>query len=233
MAKIKSRYLLLPIFALMILYGCSMFRFVNPQPSPPEPTPPPPEWLTDWLTDPVCQPPCWQGITPGVTTMTETVEILQGLPWVYIDFGPDRPLPNKGHITIEWSFYPPSSGGGMALAFDDERIKTLEVGGVLSTQLQKVIESYGPPSHVYLPSCMDGKCQTRLIYLTTGMAVELFLDWDRDAEGDVTVTPDSEVRGIEFFTPGEKGYITAYPQFSESFPKWSSPWVGYSKYLFR
>ncbi len=232
MAKINSRYLLLSIFALLILCGCSISQFVLPQLSPPKPTTPPPDWFTEWLTDPVCQPPCWQGITPGVTTMTETVKILQGLPWVTIDFGPERLLPNKGEITLEWSFIPPSLEGGSAYARDDGRINTFDVRGVLSTQLQKVIESYGPPSHVYIPSCMDGKCDTRLIYMTTGMAVELFLDWEHDAKGDVTITPDSEVRGIDFFTPGEKGYLTGYPQYSQSFPKWSSPWVGYAKYSF-
>lgn len=232
MAKIRRRHLLLPGLVLLILCGISFFRFIFPSLPPPTPTPPPPNWFTDWLTDPICQPPCWQGITPGVTTITETVKILQDLPWVEIDFGPERPLPNKGDVTLEWSFIPLSSGGGMAFAFDDGRIKTFKVGGVLSTQLKKVIESYGIPSHVFIPSCMDGNCDTRLIYMTTGMEVELFLVWDRDAEGDVMVTPNDEVERIGFFIPGEKGYFTAYPQYSESFPKWSYPWNGYSKYSF-
>lgn len=68
--------------------------------------------------------------------------------------------------------------------------------------------------------------------MTTGMAVELFLDWARNAEGDVNITPNAEVKGIEFFAPGEQGYLAAYPQFSESFPRWSSLWVGYAKYKF-
>ena len=232
MAKIRRRYILLPGLVLLFLCGFSVFRFVFPPLPPPTPTPPPPNWFTNWLTDPICQPPCWQGITPGVTTITETFVILQALPWVKIEEGPAKPVFDTADIQLDWDFIPRSSGGGMAFAFDDGRIKTLTVGGVLSTQLEKVIESYGSPSHVFIPSCNDRKCDTRLIYMATGIAVELFLDWDRDAEGDVTVTPNDEVRGIWFFAPGEQGYLAAYPQFSESFPRWSSAWVGYAKYSF-
>ena len=121
----------------------------------------------------------------------------------------------------------------MAFAFDNGFINHFYLRDVLSTRLQNVIDRYDFPSQVFIDSCNDGMCSTKLIYMTSGMAVELFLDWDRDAEGDVTVTPDSEVKGIEFFAPGEKGYLTAYPQYSQSFPRWSSPWVGYTKYSFR
>lgn len=218
---------------LLVLCVFSAFRLVFPPLPPPTPTPPPPDWFTDWLTDPVCLPPCWQGITPGVTTITETFVSLQALPWVEIEEGPARPVFDTADMQLDWDFIPPSSGGGMAFAFDDGCIKTFNVGGVLSTQLQKVIESYGSPSHVFIASCRDGQCDTRLIYMPTGMAVELFLDWDRDAEGDVIVAPTDVVEGIEFFAPGEQGYLSAFPQFSESFPRWSSQWEGYTKYSFR
>jgi hypothetical protein len=168
-----------------------------------------------------------------VTTITETFEILQALPWVEIEEGPGRPVFDTADIQLDWDFVPPSSGGGMAFAFDDGRINTFKVGGVLSSQLQNVIDRYGFPSDVFIDSCNDRKCSTKLIYMTSGMAIELFLDWDRDADGDVTVTPNDEVKGIEFFIPGEKGYLTAYPQYSQSFPRWSYPWVGYGKYSFR
>lgn len=231
-AKIKRQYVLLPGLVLLIFCGISVFRFVFPPLPHPTPTPLPPDWFTDWLTDPVCQPPCWQGITPGVTTITETVEILQELPWVRIDFGPERPLPNKGDVTIEWSFDPPSSGGGMAFAFDDGLISDFFLKGYLSTTLQEVIDSYGFPSNVFISSCDVGMCQTHLIYMTSGMMIDLFLDWDHDMKGDVMVSPNNEVTGIEFFVPGEKGFLAAYPQYSESFLRWSSPWVGYAKYSF-
>jgi hypothetical protein len=180
----------------------------------------------------VCQPPCWEGITPGVTTMTETVKILEGLPWVEIKFGPEKPLPNKGDITLEWDFTRPSSRGGVAYAFDNGVIKKL-LFSVLSTQLQNVIESHGFPSDVFIDGCSHGSCSTRLIYMTTGMVIKLYLDWDRDAEGDVKVSPENEIITIEFFAPGEQGFLAAYPQYSESFPKWSYPWGGYTKYSFR
>ena len=233
MPKIRLPHILLAGLLLLILCCFSAVRLIFPSLPPPTPTPPPPTWFTDWLIDPVCQPPCWQEITPGVTTITETYKILQALPWVENLDGPGKPLLDKGDIQLDWDFVPPSSGGGMALAFDDGRINNIEIGGILSTQLQKVIENYGYPSHVYIPDCSHGKCVTMLIYMTTGMAVQLFLDWDRDVEGDVTVKPDDEVTRIRFFPPGEKSYLAAYPQFSESFPKWSLPWVGYSKYKFR
>jgi hypothetical protein len=164
--------------------------------------------------------------------MTETVKILQSLPGVTIDAGPTKYSPHTD-FQLEWSFPSASPGGGMAWASDNGIINQLTIGGVLSTPLQKVIESYGLPDDVFITSCDVGFCVTNLIYMQTGMIVELFLDWDREADSDVTIAPDSEVRGIDFFVPGEKGFLDAFSQYSESFPRWASPWKGYDKYSFR
>jgi hypothetical protein len=227
-SRINLRYILLSMRVILILsglFGCRLFL----NSGSPTPTPLPPAWFTAWLHDPVCQPPCWEGITPGMTTMTETVKILQSLPGVKIDDGPTRFSPHTD-FQLEWSI--PPTGGGMAFASDNGLINHFFVKDFLSTPLQKVIESYGLPDNVFITSCDVGFCVTNLIYMQTGMMVELFLDWDRAAESDVTITPDSEVRGIEFFVPGEKGFLDAFSQYSESFPRWSYPWIGYGKYAF-
>jgi hypothetical protein len=229
-SRINLRYILLSMGCLLTLsglFGCRLFL----NSGSPTPTPLPPAWFTAWLHDPVCQPPCWEGITPGTTTMTETVKILQSLPGVKIDDGPTRFSPHTD-FQLEWSLPPASPGGGMAWASDNGIINQLSIGGDLSTPLQKVIDSYGLPDKVFITSCDVGRCVTNLIYMHTGMMVDLFLDWDYAADSDVTIAPDSEVRGIRFFVPGEKGFLDAFSQYSESFPRWSSPWNGYGKYAF-
>lgn len=232
MAKKKRIPVLLVILVFLCLSGLSIFLSGFPAPTPPKPTPPPPGWFTDWLHSPFCQPPCWQGITPGVTTMTETVKIIQDLPWIQIDYGPGKSGFETSDLHLEWSFISPSTDGGMAFANDNGLISYLFLKGYLSTPLQEVIDSYGFPSYVFIDSCDMRKCSTQLIYVESGLRVNLFLDWDRDDEGDVIITPTDEVMGIEFFAPGEQGYLRAYPQFSESFPRGFHLWTGYSKYRF-
>ena len=230
MSRINLRYILLSMGVLLTFSGLLSCRlFLNS--GSPTSTPLPPTWFTAWLHDPVCQPPCWEEITPGTTTMTETVNILQSLPGVTIDSGPTKYSPHTD-FQLEWSLPPPSPGGGMAWASDNGIINSLSIGGVLSTPLQKIIESFGLPDNVFIPICDVGICVTRLIYMHTGMMVELALDWDREADSDVIIAPDSEVWRIWFFVPGEKGFLDAFSQYSESFPRWFPPWDGYGKYTF-
>ena len=75
--------LLRDFFVLLILSclaACSLLSRGTPTPSPV----PLSAWTTKWLTQPACQPPCWEEITPGVTTITDTILILGDVPGIKI-----------------------------------------------------------------------------------------------------------------------------------------------------
>lgn len=197
--------------------------------STPTPTPTPPAWFTEWLTNPVCQPPCWEGITPGKTTITDTQKILSELPWINVDYGPGKVRPNDSRLTLTWQTAHPSQVSGYAYS-DNQEDLTIDLGfeGILSTKLKEVIDNYGNPSHVFVVDCQYYRCYTEIIYMTSGLVINLVLD--KDWRGNVNVSPDAEIRGGKFFPPGGNGFSAAFPGDAERFQKKAVPWVGYSKY---
>jgi hypothetical protein len=230
---IRKRRILLPVILVLFLCTLSVYYWGSPLINPPTPTSPPPEWFTDWLQSPACQPPCWQGITPGITALADAAIILGEIPWIKITFGPEETMPDNNRLTLEWQFGQPSSGFGRAYSDDQGNITTsLSFQGALSTALKEVVGIYGVPSDVFIPDCQDGRCRTQLIYLNDGMVINLGAlkpDWREK----ISVTPDTEIRGIEFFPPGEEGFIAAYPQYTSRVTRLFSPWDGYSKYIVR
>ena len=194
-----------------------------------KPTPPPPVWLTDWWQNPVCQPPCWYGITPGITTITDTAKILSELPWVKITYGPARPLDTGSDMQLDWVAKQPDHVGGLVASDDQGKITvSLRVNGKLSTRLEDVVEAFGPPSDVMALDCEYGVCETRLIYISSGMM--LVVTPPRDSRRFVKITPDTQVKEICFFPPGREGYFSAFPIYSDAFVIFAVPWEGYTKY---
>jgi hypothetical protein len=231
--QVRSKKLILYIPVILVVCGLPILRRAFTSRIPPTPTPPPPDWFTDWLNKPVCYPPCWQGITPGTTSITDAAILISEIPSVKITFGPEETMPDKNRLTLEWQFGQPSSGFGRAYSDDQGNITTsISFQGILSTVLMDVVGIYGVPSDVFIPDCQDGRCRTQLIYLNYGMVVNLG-DLKPDWRGKISVTPDTEIRGIEFFPPGEDGFLAAYPQYTSRVTRLFSPWEGYSKYVFK
>ena len=220
------------IVGLLFIFLITACQFPSSSRTKLTPTPNPPSWLSDWLNKPVCKPPCWEGITPGNTTFTETEKILTELPWIKLNFGPEKPTPNYRRLKFTWQFIQPSKVLGYAYS-DDEEDLTISLGfeGILTTKLKDVINNYGDPSHVFIADCTDHRCGTELLYIDSGMVIylnPLIPDW----KGFVAVSSETDIRGVGFFPPGRDGFLSAYPAYSESFPALVVPWEGYTRYRY-
>jgi len=224
----KEMQILLCMTIVLLFFAISACEFVSIFTNSFKPTPPPPDWLTDWLQDPVCQPPCWYGITPGITTITDTAKILGELPWVKIEFGPGKPLDMGPDLRVEWSSKQQNDVGGFAFS-DLEGKMTASLGfrGTLSTQLEDIFETFGYPTDVFASDCHAGICHTELIYMSSGMVLYIYPppDW----RGFIKVSPDAKVEEIWFFPPGLEGYLAAFHR-SDNLQEWIVAWEGYTKY---
>jgi len=191
-------------------------------------------WLTEWLKDPVCQPPCFLGITPGITTITETVQLLSNTPDVRITSGPSITIDSQ-HQELSWFF--------TTFTLDDSGRIVTDIGGTVLTfvvspgydqhlTISDVISYYGQPSHVLHYFCRGKECPVQIIFLSSGMLLDTFLpaNWDENYKHSVEITPDVSVQAIWFFPVGEEGYKMAFPFYASSLSEKLLQWNGYTTY---
>jgi hypothetical protein len=173
-----------------------------------------------WLDGSDCRPPCWEGITPGVTTVTATAELLRASPTIQYVVGADlaalNPLSREGEYQINWGWTPPGSLGGYAFALNGSLIID-HVGLLLDAPVTfaTVQERFGPPSHALLaiipdPHSNDVTWKLELIYLEQGMIL-----------GAVSPTPpqlDTAAIDLVLFPHLEDGRITSPLGYSVLYP---------------
>ena len=129
-----------------------------------------------WLDGSDCRPPCWEGITPGVTTVTATAELLRANPTIqHVSVTDLTALHHPGEHQIRWVWTPPGTMGGYAIAFNGSFIID-HVGLILGEPVSfaTVQERFGPPSHAVLrilpdPHSNDVTWKLELIYVDQGM----------------------------------------------------------------
>lgn len=209
LAQVTKRWRLCLLFVLMLLVGAAAvwqsLLFVNKtrddfkessQPlttltSTPQPTGldhTPSGFEKRWLQGIPCAPPCWEGITPGRSTLTEAVRLLQQSPAiqpqtvVFEPWGEDDE--NRG--SIKWQWRGSKFGGHIYYYYftQGEAIVTyiwpgLEAipGADASFTLGEVIAAYGEPSHIHATGFYgrhgDGPFYTATFYYEKhGLALE-------------------------------------------------------------
>ncbi len=112
-----------------------------------------------WLQGIPCAPPCWEGITPGQSTLTDAIRLLQQSPAIQpqtVHFEPwSEEEENLGYIKWQWRG---SKFGGEIYYYltQGEAIVTYIRPGLeaipdadASFTLGEVIAAYGEPSHIH------------------------------------------------------------------------------------
>jgi hypothetical protein len=263
MQDIRLRRYLFSLILLCITVVLGIISCWSPFviPSPPTNTPSPRNaWLTEWLAKPVCQPPCFLGITPGMTTITATVQLLTNTPGIQITHGPTTfmeslqlqltklpsimPIakltetPDVGILAydktkeLEYDFTTPTRGDGGWIKTDasGETViyNVIDPGKDQFLRLSDIVGSFGPPSHVDLSNCQGNQCDVWLLYLPSGMALEMLLPakFDENNTSTVVINPDLKVDNVWFYPPGQQGFKRAFNNHADT----SIPWNGYISY---
>ncbi len=193
-------------------------------------------WLTKWLEKPVCQPPCFLGITPGTTTMTETIQLFSRMPDIQITSGPLF-IDESEHMELSWDFDTPTpdDGGRLMTDINGRTISFIDLstGRDQNLVLAEIIESFGQPDHVYLSDCRGRtQCVVHVIYVTSGMVIETLLpaEENNDYTRSVEISADVRTEEIWFFPPGEDGYRGAFGFWANYLSESQLPWNGYTTY---
>ena len=101
------------------------------------------------------------GITPGQTTITETVQILNSRDDIQITDGPSTTIRRKS-IKLTWEFTTPLDHIGANVFVDSEsRIVSLidlGVGGDHSLSLSGTVKQFGEPDFVRIIGCQGDLC---------------------------------------------------------------------------
>ena len=214
-------FLLLIGLALNLVACGEMLQKIKPTPTP---TPIPIEiqaaiilataspvnnWQTNWLEGIPCRPPCWEGITPGVTTFTQTTQILQKKNFVInLEVDPTRSRFMADTYT-NWSWIssiglePNGRNNNSSVHTNEGSDKIAYIKVLLNTTIAEVIKYYGEPEFINVDvykgvDYVDKNI--RFVYLkhgfmvvasNTGLLHELLAD--------------SQINEIIFFVPNLEG----------------------------
>jgi hypothetical protein len=163
-------------------------------------------WEVRWLAGIPCQPPCWEGVTPGETTGTQAVAILQKSPMISrVSF--DAYSAHR----VSWQWITGQDGGSALLAGTaaSSRVEGIAPVYVQPFSLRAVLAAFGEPSHIIAGSSCG-------VDAGSGVFYHLFLIyWERglllkaqppaEIHARPILSPDMLLDEVVFFAPDEAG----------------------------
>ncbi|MBI3175710.1 MAG: hypothetical protein HYZ25_18465 [Chloroflexi bacterium] len=173
-------------------------------------------WKTNWLNDATCTPPCWEGITPGRTSLQDTMEILAKLPGAKT-----MSLTKTG---VQWAGsqsyngYAETEAGNNIILFISIRFNHNQ-----NISLEEALGVFGEPINIQSNNCVHGGCDVFMIYPETGLALMVV---SPSMGYTVEIDKSSEIQGLVFFNPGIDNYLKIVPFQGFEVRKWE----GYETY---
>lgn len=182
-----------------------------------------------WLQGTPCKPPCWEGVTPGVTTPEDAVQILSKSPIIdQVNISTQESQPSLGFV--RWTWKNGAMGGSARFYPNSESSKIESIAPAFSGfRLNQIIETYGEPTHVIAQAKKppEGKEEIYLlafVYLNRGFAI-----WTAG------VYPDPPMLESDMWLPGLKFFAsnTAAVSNAMNVPRESIiPWKGFREYFY-
>lgn len=174
-------------------------------------------WRRRWLEGKPCRPPCWEGITPGTTTLSETLEILKAHPnitnveYVHDDL--------QRYISWDWVDTMGRSGIGAYTSGDDV---TYELWLDFSFRYDDVVAAYGEPTAVTVRAVIlnhDGKIgyEARFLY----EELRTVLRWSSDDKSRFGT--NMLLTGPTFFAPGSDLHEEGVLYGKQNLVPWQGP----------
>jgi hypothetical protein len=198
----------------------------TPIPSPTIPT----DWQYRWLKKIPCSAPCVEGITPGKTTATEAVEILNRNPLVEnVQKDPDYFVQLKlGRVSWDWLGSRRSSSGAAIYSTDtSEVILSIVPQFGKSYALREVMQTYGEPTYIIADAHIPASekivlCQrVKIIYVSYGFELHY-----ENCQTKIELDENLSFSNIIFFVPTREGYYSI-DSTAKKHPDWMLPWQGF------
>lgn len=230
-----ARYLIpigLIIYLALCLAGC-VPSSLPPTPAltpTPAPTPSPSakpirelpaDWSTRWLKGIPCFAPCWEGITPGLTSASEAVEILKRSPLIASAEAKDA---SRGYrvADVSWVWIDGKEGGEATYQASSPTIDMIRPDLDGAFRLRDFMQTYGEPSHVLAtaiqpPDSLDVYYELSVVFVQKGIVL--------NAGGLIKPDPtnDGVFRSPVFLVPTIESF-KAYSGWARMHPEWIVPW---------
>lgn len=147
-----------------------------------------------------CQAPCWRGITPGVTTWSDALTILEDAP--DLENPETQTVENSPVLGAQWK----SVGGDpccQMVSEDGKVVSSLFLQLAPNQTMGQLIEAQGEPAYVLGTPGTDDQAILNLFYPDKGMVVFAFVAGAAKGE----LTESSEIIGV-FYTTLERMDLT-------------------------
>ena len=231
--------ILLVVLAVLGLGACesqsgSPHTATSVQPTPlPTKSPPSKDWPYQWLKGIPCRPPCWEGITPGQTTATEAVEILNRSPVIAtVEMTTSPLIPERGHVIWSWVGREGREGGWATFHAQTPSSPIYIINPLFpaSFRLGDVIQSYGEPSHIiakafHRPDSEGVDYNLIILYQSQGFAL------GTGGRLKPVLSMDTLFDGVSFFALNDEGWQAALGG-AATYPEWVVPWQGMKDFDF-
>lgn len=181
----------------------------------------PQDWQYRWLRGIPCRPPCWEGVTPGKTTPSEAVEILNRSPLVVnAKMETNSLFPENGTIVWYWVGNEKGDSGYDGEIYYSAKNLAVPVYQIrprlrVKFKLQDVIQAYGEPEYVIAsdnpnPDIGSGRTYSiKFIFLSQGFTLDYGVI-SKDESGKPAINPGMLVSEPDYFASGIEGYNRAY-----------------------
>lgn len=191
--------------AVCIISVAILIRVIVARP----PTIPPPSEaeLENYFGDASCSWPCWQGITPGVTTSDDALQLLQTSPLVSQPTVRSESSKTGFGITYwDWKIGDEQPMLTDNMVWRNGIVHTISLAAFPTFSLGEAIDRFGPPDKIDVIDCTEvpeGKyrylCGT-LYYTKSGF--EIHIDWQVTwNDMGIQITPSDPISFVFLFKP--------------------------------
>jgi hypothetical protein len=199
---------------------------ITPSSTPPSPS----DWTWQWLKGIPCHLPCWEGITPGQTTVSETLTLLENSPFITrARIQVSKLMPDDGYVFWDWVNGRSGGGAKFHAQTSDKVVYAIAPNFSERVHLQQVIDAFGEPTYVHAQAERNPDDTVsyvlRIVYRNQGILLQ------QAGVQKLDLRPDMTFEKIVFFEPTEQtlkdelGGAAAHPE-------WLLPWQGIKDFDF-
>lgn len=158
--------------------------------------------------DDSCSWPCWQGITPGVTTSSDALQLLQASPVVLkstVQSYEYEQKPGSGYARWEWEFGKNQRVLNADMAWQDGIVHNIRLLKAPIVSIGEIIDRFGPPEKVSVFDCAPTPEQplewcASFYYIKRGC--QIILNWKMPENADdIQFSPSDPISFVYLSEP--------------------------------
>lgn len=167
------------------------------------------DWQSRWLQNIPCAAPCWEGITPGLTTDEQVLDLLKASP-ILTDVILDKKYSLGGLKSVATARFSDNGGkkipnGVIIYTNQSKLIKAIKPFYYQNFTFGEIIKAYGEPSHIilhgqpYEKNAELDEYHLSFLYQPQGIALRMYTS--SPVVGKFEITPELLIDPPFFYDP--------------------------------